>query len=237
MTAPAAALGLTPLTWPSDPRPDAADRRWAHRLLHGLAVELDHAAHAHTLLAALLNDLHDPPAEHRRLTQRLQAVDHAAVPAHDTADLLDRLDRHGPPDAAAELRRAHHRLAAVAAIRAIVDLDRLGVLDTAVVPPPGLNRALDLLAATGAAVAAADAHLLTALHHIHQPEEAISYSASQHHPPHPKPDRGISVSSSGEFRRRHHRGAEDRGGPRHRRGKGVLGGRAPCERQHLDGGP
>lgn len=126
----AATLTPAPLCWPIAPSPRAAQRRWAHHLVHALAIDLDMAAAAHDQLTALLADPEPwPPGQ---LAARLRAVAHAAVTATDTAHLHTLLRGHRLHDVAAHLRRAqHHRVDALQILRRLADLDQSGLLDAA----------------------------------------------------------------------------------------------------------
>lgn len=154
-------LDLTPLAWPGADRSDAASRRWACQALGHLAAELDAARHAHTLLCELLADhTADEPGQ---LGARLAAIDDAAVPAHDGAELHAVLRAHRLDDAAARLRRAHQRRRdAVQALRQLAHLDRHGLLDLTAARVR-LHQVADDLVAVGQGVADVDRDLLSKL--------------------------------------------------------------------------
>ena len=157
------ALAPTPLTWPPT-HTSNRDRRWAHQALADLAAEADASWHAHQHLTRLARrlDRADPP-QRGALAAALSQAATAAVPRHDTNQLIDTLANHGHPAVADTWRRAaRHRIDTLDVLRNLADADQLNLLD-----PNHARRRLDPaladLAALGAALTHTDHALIAAL--------------------------------------------------------------------------
>lgn len=163
-TTSVAVVGVEGLSWPSQPDArDARVRRWAHRVLHGLAVELDAIGQAHHAVTALRATVGQAHATRGGLAAVLRHIAATAVPGHDSTDLTDLLTAHRLNDAAGQLHTAHvRRRAAVTVLRRLADLDDPGLVDGDQLPGL-LDRVAEHLRAAGDALVTADHQLVTAL--------------------------------------------------------------------------
>ena len=158
-------VGLEGLTWPPH-HPgdhDARARRWAPRVLHGLAVELDAICRAHGAVTVVRAGLDQAHATCGDLAGVLRGIAERAVPTHDSTDLTDQLTAHQLEAAAGQLHHTHtHRRAATTLLRRLADLDDHGLVDHDQLPGL-LDRAATELRAAGHALVTADHHLIAAL--------------------------------------------------------------------------